>query len=214
MSKDLYEVYVVSTEDEDILYVGQGKLGRHGHCNSGVSHVYGLNRLHFGKVKLKVDVIETFKTKEESEKREFELIKGLNPKFNLKNNGDSSKWVLYNRYHLNHLCNIKSDSIDVEYDECFWDDSGFDYLGVSQPLIFKFYNSYYMLDTEANRFDINTKKLLNHKDLKLYTRSEVETLCVQIFMCGGLDPLWRTRKATKEDLECLLKDCLYRIEYS
>ena len=71
-----------------------------------------------------------------------------------------------------------------------------------------------MVDTEANNFDINTKRLLNHKDLKLYTRSEVETFCVQIFMYGGLDGSWRTKKANKKDLEYLLKDCLYRIEYN
>lgn len=213
MSKDLYEVYVVSVDDGDVLYIGQGKLGRHQHCDSGLSHVYGLNRLHFGKVKLKVEVVETFKTKAESEKREFELIKKFNPKFNLKNNGDSSMWGLNNRYYLDHLCNIKAEQPHVEYDECFWDDSGFDYLGVSQPLIFKAYSNYYMVDTEANNFDINTKRLLDHKDLKLYTRSEVETLCVELFL-GVLDSTWRTRRATKKDLEYLLKDCLYRIEYS
>ena len=39
MSKDLYEVYVVSVDD-DVLYIGQGKLGRHQHCDSSLSHVY------------------------------------------------------------------------------------------------------------------------------------------------------------------------------
>ena len=117
MSKDLYEVYVVSVDD-DVLYIGQGKLGRHQHCDSGLSHVYGLNRLHFGKVKLKVEVVETFKTKAESEKREFELIKKFNPKFNLKNNGDSSMWGLNNKYYLDHLCNIKPEKPHEEYDEC------------------------------------------------------------------------------------------------
>ena len=213
MNKDLYEVYVVSTEDT-VLYVGQGKLGRHQHCDSGLSHVYGLNRLHFGKVPLKVEVVETFKTKAESEKREFELIKKFNPKFNLKNNGDSSVWELNNRYYLDHLCNIKAEKPHEEYDECYWYDSDFDYLGVSRPLIFKTYSDYYMVDTEANNFDINTKRLLKHKDLKLYTRSEVETFCVQIFIGGGLDSWWRKNKATRKDLECLLKDCLYHIEYS
>ena len=218
MSKDAYEVYVVSVAGGDVLYVGQGKLGRHQHCNSGVSHVYGLNRLHFGKVEFKVEVVETFKTKAESEKREVELIKELNPKFNLMNNGDSSMRALHSRYYLDHLCHIKAKKsngyLDDGWDDgSFWDDSGFDYLGMSHPLIFKSYGSYYMLDTEANEFDVNTKKLLIYKDLKFYNRSEVETFCVNFFL-SGLDPAWRKRKATQEDLDYLLKDCMYRIEYS
>lgn len=42
----MYEVYVCKLNDE-VLYVGQGKLGRHNHCKSGCSHVYELNKLHF-----------------------------------------------------------------------------------------------------------------------------------------------------------------------
>ena len=42
----MYEVYMCKLNDE-VLYVGQGASGRHKHCNSGSSHVYELNKLHF-----------------------------------------------------------------------------------------------------------------------------------------------------------------------
>ena len=54
MSKDLYEVYMCKFQD-DVLYIGSGKIGRHTHCDSGISNVYGLNRLHFGGVELDTD---------------------------------------------------------------------------------------------------------------------------------------------------------------
>ena len=56
MSKDLYEVYMCKFQD-DVLYIGSGKIGRHTHCDSGISNVYGLNRLHFGGVELDVKVL-------------------------------------------------------------------------------------------------------------------------------------------------------------
>ena len=40
------EVYLCYLEDE-IVYIGSGKLNRHKHCNSGTSHVYALNKLRF-----------------------------------------------------------------------------------------------------------------------------------------------------------------------
>jgi len=46
MKSEWSEVYLCYLEDE-IVYVGSGKLNRHKHCNSGISHVYELNRLHF-----------------------------------------------------------------------------------------------------------------------------------------------------------------------
>ena len=51
MSKDLYEVYMCKFQ-YDVLYIGSGKIGRYTHCDSGISNVYGLNRLHFGGVEL------------------------------------------------------------------------------------------------------------------------------------------------------------------
>ena len=42
MSEGLYEVYVCKHNDE-IVYIGSGKHGRHKHCVSGVSQNYGHN---------------------------------------------------------------------------------------------------------------------------------------------------------------------------
>ncbi len=56
MEKELYEVYVCKHNDV-VLYVGQGKSGRHKHCNSGTSHVYELNKLHFSGVNLNVEIV-------------------------------------------------------------------------------------------------------------------------------------------------------------
>ena len=81
MIGDIYEVYVCKLNDE-ILYVGQGKSGRHKHCNSGISHVYDLNTLHFKGIKTEVDVVYTSYKKLDVEKMEMRLIKELQPKFN------------------------------------------------------------------------------------------------------------------------------------
>ena len=68
-----YEVYICKYEDV-VLYIGQGKLGRHIHCNSGLSHVYGLNRLHFGKVNFTVEVLSLHETQTEALEEERKLI--------------------------------------------------------------------------------------------------------------------------------------------
>ena len=65
ISKDLYEVYMCKFQDA-VLYIGSGKIGRHKHCDSGTSNIYGLNRLHFGYVELGVSVVGTFKSQQES----------------------------------------------------------------------------------------------------------------------------------------------------
>ena len=47
MSKEnCYEVYVCRVDGE-IVYIGSGRHGRHKHCDSGCSHVYELNKIHF-----------------------------------------------------------------------------------------------------------------------------------------------------------------------
>ena len=60
---------------DDVLYIGSGKIGRHTHCDSGISNVYGLNRLHFGGVELDVKVLKTFKNQKDSIDEEVRLIK-------------------------------------------------------------------------------------------------------------------------------------------
>lgn len=80
--KILYEVYVCIYNDE-VLYVGHGKLGRHFHCNSGTSHVYGLNEMHFrDKENILVTVVGNFEDKNAAMVEEMRLIKKLRPKFN------------------------------------------------------------------------------------------------------------------------------------
>ena len=41
------EVYVAYGGNNEILYVGQGNIGRHKHCLSGISHNRDLNRYYF-----------------------------------------------------------------------------------------------------------------------------------------------------------------------
>lgn len=76
----MFEVYICSLNKE-ILYIGSGKINRHKHCNSGTSHVYDLNKLHFEGVIFDVD-LKFFDTKEESLEEERSLIKKHVPKFN------------------------------------------------------------------------------------------------------------------------------------
>ena len=62
MSKH-FEVYICKL-DGNIIYIGSGANGRHKHCNSGCSHVYDLNKLHF---EGKVFVYSTYKKGEKAQ---------------------------------------------------------------------------------------------------------------------------------------------------
>ena len=77
------KLYVVYTAyiGRTIYYIGQGTLGREKHVNSGCSHVYDLNRMHF-EGKVFAIKIEKYQTKAEAAKREEELIREKRPKFN------------------------------------------------------------------------------------------------------------------------------------
>lgn len=90
MSNKVYEVYICKYDDE-IVYIGEGALGRHNHCTNGTSHVYELNELHFtGDRKLFTVEVKYFQTKEIASEIEKELIKIHKPKFNKKGNGCTS----------------------------------------------------------------------------------------------------------------------------
>lgn len=82
---DKYEVYVCKYKG-DIVYVGQGKLGRHKHCVSGYSHNKNLNKIvkSEGKDSLTIKVIKTFKYRDNAVFLEEELIVKLEPKFNMR----------------------------------------------------------------------------------------------------------------------------------
>ena len=51
MTNRVYEVYVCRYDGE-IVYIGQGLKGRHKHCSSGISHVYGLTRLYSVRIRI------------------------------------------------------------------------------------------------------------------------------------------------------------------
>lgn len=76
-----HEVYVAKAGDY-VLYVGEGKVGRHKHCRGGVSHVYGLNLCHFTNTEVTVEVVHLSDSKVECEKLESELIRSLKPALN------------------------------------------------------------------------------------------------------------------------------------
>lgn len=82
MSK-VYEVYSCSYKGR-IVYIGEGARGRHKHCNSGCSHVYSLNRIHFleGSEALDVKVLEESNSKKYVSDREKELIRLYDPEYN------------------------------------------------------------------------------------------------------------------------------------
>ena len=77
----IYEVYICKMGDE-VLYVGEGKRGRHKHSINGCSHVYRLNELHFKGIKLSVEILCFVKTKEEASKLEVKAVEFFKPKFN------------------------------------------------------------------------------------------------------------------------------------
>ena len=83
MSKgNCYEVYVCRV-DGDIVYIGSGRHGRHKHCDSGCSHVYELNRIHFlVDSTITVTVLHGNLSQQESLGIEKNLIETHKPKFN------------------------------------------------------------------------------------------------------------------------------------
>lgn len=86
-----FEVYICSL-DKEILYIGSGKINRHKHCNSGTSHVYELNKLHFEGKTFTIE-LKFFDTKEESLEEEINLISKYVPKFNILFTGKGSSRV-------------------------------------------------------------------------------------------------------------------------
>lgn len=78
-----YEVYVARDESGVILYVGQGRVGRSGHCNSGTSHVYELNKMHFNGEPILVETVLSGISGEDAKQEEIKLIKDLEPRYNV-----------------------------------------------------------------------------------------------------------------------------------
>ena len=111
MTKKIYEVYLCKHEGI-VVYVGQGYYNRHKHCNSGTSHVYELNKLHFQGVVFDVEVT-ILDNKDVAVKKEKELIKKYLPKFN-KNFMQNGKQMigkeraLFKATWLSHIDNSQS----------------------------------------------------------------------------------------------------------
>ena len=79
------EVYIAYGENNEVLYVGQGNVGRHKHCLSGTSHNRNLNRYYFKNGEdgsIRVEVLHTSITQDEAIEIERELINSLKPLFN------------------------------------------------------------------------------------------------------------------------------------
>lgn len=77
-----YEVYSAFVDDK-CIYIGAGDLGRHEHCDSGVSHNYGLNHAHFCRNKMKVIVVREFERKFDAFYAERQLIARYKPECNV-----------------------------------------------------------------------------------------------------------------------------------
>lgn len=86
------EVYVAKGLNGEILYVGQGSEGRNTHCLNGTSHNKHLNRYFFQNGEdgcITTEVIKIVETQEYAEKLEKELIKRLQPLFNVLTYGNN-----------------------------------------------------------------------------------------------------------------------------
>lgn len=83
-----YEVYAGYYKDE-LVYIGSGKKGRHLHLNSGVSHLYEANKLHFQNESIDVKLIYTTDNKKDSLYYEKLQIENLKPLWNKTYNNDN-----------------------------------------------------------------------------------------------------------------------------
>lgn len=79
--KDTFVVYAAILDNE-IVYIGEGLIGRELHCTSGTSSVYGLNCAHFIGKTIDVEILAEVDTKQEAERIEREMILKHTPRFN------------------------------------------------------------------------------------------------------------------------------------
>lgn len=113
----MYEVYCAYTEKE-IIYIGYGKVGRHKHCISGVSHVYNLNKEHFCGQPVQVKVLKQFLTNKEAKDAENKLIIFCKPKYNtllkvkaLSKEPDWAYGIMATKFHREMLQNRHTESL-------------------------------------------------------------------------------------------------------
>ena len=80
------EVYIAYGGNNEVLYVGQGNIGRHKYCLSGTSHNKDLNRYYFNNGEdssMTVEVVHSCLSDSEAKAKEYEYIKTLKPLFNV-----------------------------------------------------------------------------------------------------------------------------------
>lgn len=77
-----YIIYYTTYKDI-IVYIGMGLKGRETHTTSGVSHSYGLNKLHFTDPKnVKTKLLTSFETKDQALLFEEKLVLEFKPQYN------------------------------------------------------------------------------------------------------------------------------------
>lgn len=81
----MHYVYFAHCDDE-LVYIGEGKLDRYLKITSGTSHCYEANKAHFEGRSVRSEIVEHFNTKQEAQHREKELIKKFKPKWNTTHN--------------------------------------------------------------------------------------------------------------------------------
>lgn len=110
----MYELYYCIYKGE-VVYIGQGAKGRHKHCNSGCSHVYELNQIHFqeGTDVLETKVLLVGPSKDKMIELEREHIEAMRPRFNfryLKGDKHNSKQMNDNKLIKKSILNYPKDS--------------------------------------------------------------------------------------------------------
>lgn len=80
------EVYIAYGLNNEVLYVGQGNIGRNNHCCSGISHNKQLNRYYFLNGEddcIKTEIYKCVICETEAREIEKELIENLSPLYNI-----------------------------------------------------------------------------------------------------------------------------------
>lgn len=80
------EVYIAYGLNNEVLYVGQGNIGRNNHCCSGISHNKQLNRYYFLNGEgdcIKTEIYKYVMCETEARDIEKELIEKLSPLYNI-----------------------------------------------------------------------------------------------------------------------------------
>lgn len=88
--EETFIVYAAYIHGE-MVYVGQGKIGREKHCNSGTSHSYALNEAHFKGEYIEVNILHEVHSRERALEIEKSYIEELHPRFNIALNTEKAQ---------------------------------------------------------------------------------------------------------------------------